>query len=96
MLPKRSIRVTLHTPHHKEKDMNKAYCVHCGKQVSEFATLCPYCNKPVANPDAPTTMSAEPRTWKATSHAKRSPIGIIISCLAVLIIAAAAYYYFIR
>ncbi|MBN1495585.1 MAG: hypothetical protein JXA07_02375 [Spirochaetes bacterium] len=72
--------------------MNTAYCVHCGKQVSEFATLCPFCNKPVANPHAPTQVSAEPKTWKRTSHAKKAPVGIIIACLAIVVIAAAAYY----
>jgi uncharacterized membrane protein YvbJ len=77
---------------YKEKDMNTAYCVHCGKQVSEFAVECPFCKKPVANPHAPTKMSPEPKTWKKTSYAKKAPVGILIACLAAIIIAAVVLY----
>lgn len=72
--------------------MNTAYCVHCGKPVFEFATECPHCKKPVANPNAPTKMSAEPKTWKKKSYAKKAPVGIIIACVAVIIIAAVVFY----
>jgi uncharacterized membrane protein YvbJ len=73
--------------------MNVARCVHCGKEVFEFAVECPYCKKPVANPHAPTNVSAEPKTWKKTSHRKKFPIGIIAVCLAVVVIAAVALYF---
>lgn len=71
--------------------MNKAYCVHCGKEVSEFATLCPFCKKPVANPHAPTEVSPEPKTWKKTSYAKKAPVGILIACAMVVIAAVVVY-----
>ena len=68
-------------------------CVHCGKEVFEWAPECPYCKKPIANPHAPTNMSPEPKTWKKTSYRKKSPIGLIAAIAAAIVIAAAVFYY---
>jgi len=67
-------------------------CVHCGKEVFEWAPECPYCKKPIANPDAPTKMSAEPKTWKKTSYRKKSPVGLMAAVAAAIVIAAAVYF----
>jgi uncharacterized membrane protein YvbJ len=72
--------------------MSNIKCVHCGKVVFEWAPQCPHCGKPIANPDAPTSVSAEPKTWKKTSYKKKSPIPLIVAIAAAVIIAAAAYY----
>lgn len=70
-------------------------CVHCGKEVFEWAAECPYCKKPIANPDAPTKLSAEPKTWKKTSYRKKSP-ALLIAAIAVIVVLAAAAYYLLR
>lgn len=75
--------------------MSTIKCVHCGKEVFEWAPECPYCKKPIANPDAPTKMSQEPKTWKKTSYRKKSPLPIIIAA-AIVVIAAAAVWYFMK
>jgi uncharacterized membrane protein YvbJ len=72
--------------------MAKVKCVHCGKRVFEMAAECPYCKQPIANPHAPTKVSAAPWTWKKESHRKKMPAGLII--VVVLILVAAAVYYF--
>ncbi len=68
-------------------------CVHCGKEVFEWAPECPYCKKPIANPDAPTKMSAEPKTWKKTSYRKKSSVALAAAAVAAVIIAAAVVYF---
>jgi uncharacterized membrane protein YvbJ len=74
--------------------MVKVKCVHCGEQVSEWTTDCPKCGKPVANPDAPTNVSASPRSWKATGGQKKknSLQYIIFGILIVIIVIAVIYF----
>lgn len=71
---------------------SKAKCVHCGKDVFEFATECPFCHKPVANKHAPTNVDDAPWTWGKTSHKKNMPIGIIAACLTIAVIAGIVLY----
>lgn len=72
--------------------MGTAKCVHCGKEVFEYAKECPYCKKPIANPNAPTNVAKAPWTWKKTSYRKKTPYGVIAACLAAIIIAAVVVY----
>jgi uncharacterized membrane protein YvbJ len=77
--------------------MVKVKCVHCGAQVSEWTTECPKCGKPVANPDAPTDVSASPRTWKATGqYKKKSSIPYIILGILIVVIVVAVIYFLSR
>jgi uncharacterized membrane protein YvbJ len=69
-------------------------CIHCGKVVFEWAAECPYCKKPIANPHAPTNVSAQPKTWKKTSYAKRSPIPFIVAGVIVIAIVVAVLIFF--
>jgi uncharacterized membrane protein YvbJ len=72
--------------------MGKAKCVHCGKEVFEWAPECPYCKKPIANPHAPTNVAPAPRTWKEVSYKKKSRTVIIAAGIVLVIIAAIVLY----
>ncbi len=73
--------------------MAEVKCVHCGKMVYEMATECPHCHKPIANPNAPTKVSAAPWTWKKTSNQKKvSPLSIIVGLLIAIAVVVAVYY----
>jgi uncharacterized membrane protein YvbJ len=74
--------------------MGNIKCVHCGKVVFEWAPECPYCKRPIANPHAPTNVSAQPKTWKKISYRKKSPIPLIIAGGIVIIIVVAAVLFF--
>lgn len=76
--------------------MAKVKCVHCGKPVFEMASECPYCKLPIANPHAPTEVSAAPWTWKKESHRKKTPVGFIAVAAAILIAAAIYYFMFMK
>lgn len=70
--------------------MSNIKCVHCGKMVFEWAAECPYCKRPIANPNAPTNVSAQPKTWKKISYRKKSPIlFIVVGVIFIMIIVAA-------
>ena len=72
--------------------MAEVKCVHCGKMVYEMAVECPYCKNPIANPNAPTKVSASPWTWKKTQKKKVSPLSIIVGVLIAVAVIAAVYY----
>jgi uncharacterized membrane protein YvbJ len=72
----------------------KAYCVHCGKQVSEFTADCPHCGKPTANKDAPTQVKDSPATWKTASQ-KKNPVPFMV-ITAVLLITAGAIVFLLK
>ncbi|OHD62781.1 MAG: hypothetical protein A2176_14895 [Spirochaetes bacterium RBG_13_51_14] len=74
--------------------MGTAKCVHCGKEVFEWATDCPYCKRPIANPDAPTNVSPAPWKWKKVSYKKKSPVGLIIAGVVIIGVVAFVLYYF--
>ena len=76
--------------------MVKVKCVHCGEQVSEWTTDCPKCGKPVANPDAPTDLSASPRSWKATGQHKKSSLQYIILGVLIVVVVIAVIYFLNR
>jgi uncharacterized membrane protein YvbJ len=74
--------------------MAKVKCVHCGRMVFEMAKECPYCKLPIANPDAPTKVSASPWTWKKTSSRKKVTNGMIIVIVVIAAAVLVAVYLF--
>jgi uncharacterized protein with PIN domain len=73
--------------------MAEVKCIHCKEMVFETATECPHCNKPIANPDAPTRVPASPRDWKNVSHRKKNFLPIILAGVAA---AGLILYFFLR
>lgn len=71
----------------------KVRCIHCGKEVNEFESQCPYCGKPTANRHAPTNVGDEPWKWKRDSQAKKTPVWAIIAVTALILIGAAIFFF---
>jgi len=76
--------------------MAKVKCIHCGRMVFEMAKECPYCKLPIANPDAPTKVSASPWTWKKTSQRKKISSGMIIVALVIVVAVIVGVYFFMQ
>jgi hypothetical protein len=60
-----------------------AFCIHCGREVSEDAEVCPYCGK---NPRVP-SVPAEKRAARQASAAEVVPLVLGILGAAVVIAA---------
>jgi uncharacterized membrane protein YvbJ len=59
------------------------FCIHCGKEVSEDARVCPYCGKNPRVASAP----AEKQTTKQASGAEVVGLGLGVLGAAVVIVA---------
>jgi uncharacterized membrane protein YvbJ len=73
--------------------MAEVKCIHCGEMVFETSTECPKCNKPIANPDAPTNVPDSPREWRKDVQAKDNMLPVILIGIAV---AAIVLFFILR